>query len=262
MLDVNRQGRIGIVSLNRPHAAQRDGSRSGRGAGGRSFRRLDADPTDCRHRAEGRGTRLLRRQRLKFIGRLSLEDTCRFEAETGDMARLLGFLRKPVIASVEGFALGGGFILAVSCDLVVSAEYRTLASAGSSDWLADTVGAQRPDFAGRARSRRESFVSPAKRSTDTKQNASVLSIISQRLVTPTRSRSRWRSGWRFFRPRRSPRQSAFSCPISSARPKYSTSRPTKSLPAIAGIRSRARRLNDLAADKSERSPHVKSQAAR
>src|ERR1019366_8428606 len=59
---------------------------------------------------------------LKFIGRLSLEDTCRFEAETGDMAQLLGFLRKPVIASVEGFALGGGFILAISCDLVVSAH--------------------------------------------------------------------------------------------------------------------------------------------
>jgi enoyl-CoA hydratase/carnithine racemase len=38
------------------------------------------------------------------------------------MARLLGFLRKPVIASVEGFALGGGFILAISCDLVVSAD--------------------------------------------------------------------------------------------------------------------------------------------
>jgi enoyl-CoA hydratase/carnithine racemase len=59
---------------------------------------------------------------LKFIGRLSLEDTCQFEAETGDMAQLLGFLRKPVIASVEGFALGGGFILAISCDLVVSAH--------------------------------------------------------------------------------------------------------------------------------------------
>jgi enoyl-CoA hydratase/carnithine racemase len=57
---------------------------------------------------------------LKFIGGLELEMMCRFEQETGDVARLIGFLTKPVVAAVEGFAMGGGFILATSCDVVVA----------------------------------------------------------------------------------------------------------------------------------------------
>ncbi|MBV8851117.1 MAG: enoyl-CoA hydratase/isomerase family protein [Methylobacteriaceae bacterium] len=59
---------------------------------------------------------------LKFIGGLDLESMCRFEQETGDVARLIGFMTKPVVAAVEGFAMGGGFILATSCDVVVAAR--------------------------------------------------------------------------------------------------------------------------------------------
>lgn len=59
---------------------------------------------------------------LKFISELTMEDMARFEQETGDMARLIAFVKKPVISAVEGFAIGGGFILAISCDIVVAAE--------------------------------------------------------------------------------------------------------------------------------------------
>ena len=121
MLDVSTRGRISIVSLNRP---ERRNAMDGNlvAALVKALRRLDADPAIAAIVLRGEAPGFCAGSDLKFIGRLSLEDTCRFEAETGDMARLVGFLRKPVIASVEGFALGGGFILAVSCDLVVSAE--------------------------------------------------------------------------------------------------------------------------------------------
>jgi enoyl-CoA hydratase/carnithine racemase len=45
----------------------------------------------------------------------------RHEARTARLARTIQRLDVPVVAAVEGFALGGGFLLAVSCDMVVTA---------------------------------------------------------------------------------------------------------------------------------------------
>jgi len=121
MLDVARQGQIGVLSINRPerrNAMDRDLV----AALVQAFRRFDADPAIAAIVLTGEAPGFCAGSDLKFIGRLSLEKMCRFEAETGDMARLIGFVRKPVVAAVEGFALGGGFILAVSCDLVVSSD--------------------------------------------------------------------------------------------------------------------------------------------
>lgn len=121
MLDVSTQGRIGILSINRPqrrNAMDRDLV----AALVRALRTFDANPTVAAIVLTGEAPGFCAGSDLKFIGRLSLEEMCRFEAETGDMARLVGFVRKPVVAAVEGFALGGGFILAASCDLVVSSD--------------------------------------------------------------------------------------------------------------------------------------------
>jgi enoyl-CoA hydratase/carnithine racemase len=120
MLDISRRGPVGIVSLRRPE--RRNAMDHDLVAGlADTFRRLDADPEIAVVVLGGEAPGFCAGSDLKFIGRLSLEEICRFEAETGDMARLIGLLNKPVIAAVEGFALGGGFILAASCDLVVSA---------------------------------------------------------------------------------------------------------------------------------------------
>jgi crotonobetainyl-CoA hydratase len=49
-------------------------------------------------------------------------------------------LMKPVIAAVNGFAMGGGFEIALACDLVVAAENATFALPEPSVGLAATAG--------------------------------------------------------------------------------------------------------------------------
>lgn len=85
-----------------------------------AFLDADRDPGIGAVVLNGTGTGFCAGSDLKYIGHLGLEEMCRFEQETGDVARLIGFLSKPVVAAVEGFAMGGGFILAASCDLVVA----------------------------------------------------------------------------------------------------------------------------------------------
>lgn len=57
---------------------------------------------------------------LKELSAMDLAGMCAHEADTGSFCRSISQLRKPVIAAVEGFALGGGFVFAVACDVIVS----------------------------------------------------------------------------------------------------------------------------------------------
>lgn len=59
---------------------------------------------------------------LKELGGLSIPDMCAHEEETARIARRIAHLQIPVIAAVEGYALGGGFTIATSCDFVISAR--------------------------------------------------------------------------------------------------------------------------------------------
>jgi enoyl-CoA hydratase/carnithine racemase len=57
---------------------------------------------------------------LKELAGMDLAGMGAHEARTATLARSIALMNKPVVAGVEGFALGGGFVLAVSCDVVVS----------------------------------------------------------------------------------------------------------------------------------------------
>jgi enoyl-CoA hydratase/carnithine racemase len=59
---------------------------------------------------------------LKERAGFSLDDFHRNRVQVRGMFEALRALPQPVVASVFGFALGGGFELALSCDLVVAAE--------------------------------------------------------------------------------------------------------------------------------------------
>jgi len=57
---------------------------------------------------------------LKELAGMDLAGMGAHEARTAALARSVALMNKPVVGGIEGFALGGGLVLAVSCDVVVS----------------------------------------------------------------------------------------------------------------------------------------------
>lgn len=90
---------------------------------------------------------------LKERAGFSLEDFHRNRAQIRGLFEALRKLPQPTIASVFGFALGGGFELALSCDLIVASEDAVfglpearvglLAAGGGTQLLARKVGTSR-----------------------------------------------------------------------------------------------------------------------
>lgn len=87
-----------------------------------AFAELDADAAVGATVLTGAAPGFCAGSDLKELGNMTLDEMAAHEARTAAFCRELALLRKPVIAAVEGFALGGGFLLAASCDVVVTSR--------------------------------------------------------------------------------------------------------------------------------------------
>ncbi|MEZ5645771.1 MAG: enoyl-CoA hydratase [Burkholderiaceae bacterium] len=120
LIQVRTEGRVGIVTLNRPKAlnALNDQLMNELGAALKAF---DAD--------DGIGCMIITGSEKAFaagadIGAMatySFADVYKGDYITRNWETIRG-IRKPVIAAVSGFALGGGCELAMMCDFIIAAE--------------------------------------------------------------------------------------------------------------------------------------------
>ena len=112
------RGRVLILTINRPEARNAityDTSF----ALAEALDRLDAD--------DGIAVGILRGEGSTFCAGMDLKEFARTQRRAVVPGRGLGGLaeappKKPLIAAVEGYALAGGFELALACDLIIAAE--------------------------------------------------------------------------------------------------------------------------------------------
>jgi enoyl-CoA hydratase/carnithine racemase len=121
MIDIQIKDAVTVLTLNRPERRNALGT-AGMRALSAALTAADADERVGALVLTGAPPAFCAGSDLKELGGLSVAQMCAHEAETAAVARSIAFLSKPVVAAVEGFALGGGFILATSCDVVVTAS--------------------------------------------------------------------------------------------------------------------------------------------
>lgn len=121
MLDAAVANRVATLTINRPMRRNALGTDLVEVLE-ENFHRLGCDPDVGAIILTGAPPSFCAGSDLKELGAMDIGEMVRHEAHTARMARAIGMLDLPVLAAVEGHALGGGFILAMSCDLIVTAE--------------------------------------------------------------------------------------------------------------------------------------------
>lgn len=119
MIERNSQGAVATLTINRPNrrnALSEDAVLSLK----KHLHDIEADPSVRVTIVTGSSPGFCAGSDLKELATMDIKGMCEHEADTGRFCRSISQLRKPVIAAVEGFALGGGFVFATSCDVIVS----------------------------------------------------------------------------------------------------------------------------------------------
>ncbi|ACA15854.1 Enoyl-CoA hydratase/isomerase [Methylobacterium sp. 4-46] len=120
-LIVERKGSVAILTIDRPRRRNAIGVQLVEDLT-REFARLDREADTRAIVLTGAAPGFCAGSDLKELAETDLAGMCAHEARTAALARSIAFLGTPVIAAVDGFALGGGFVLAISCDVVVTAS--------------------------------------------------------------------------------------------------------------------------------------------
>lgn len=107
------QGRALVIRLNRPEASNAVNSAMARGLLD-AVERLDGDPALTVGVLLGNGP--------GFSSGMDVKEFAKSGAPRGFLGLLKKGAEKPLVAGVEGFAMGGGLELALVCDLIVAAR--------------------------------------------------------------------------------------------------------------------------------------------
>src|SRR5690349_12977882 len=117
---VERRGRVGLVTLNRPKQLNALSPQLMQELG-RALLELDADPEVGAIVITGNEKAFAAGADIAAMKDFSYMDAFMSNYITRDWEHIRG-VRKPVIAAVAGYALGGGNELAMMCDIVIAAD--------------------------------------------------------------------------------------------------------------------------------------------
>lgn len=120
-LQIERRDGVAVITMDRPRRRNALGDRLVARMRAK-LSECDADPGVGAVVLTGAHPGFCAGSDLKELGGMALNEMASHEARTAAFCREIAHLRLPVVAAVEGFALGGGFVLAASCDVVISAR--------------------------------------------------------------------------------------------------------------------------------------------